>query len=134
MCARLLSAYRRTHHGGGTGTLSAYARGKLLHSLEPGARILGESPLQCQAQIGRGVGAQVQYGWRRLEDLLVENAMGRSIERQLSGEQPVPDDGQRILIRATVDLMAPGLLRSHVVRSTDDGSGTGELSRVLHRL
>ena len=66
--------------------------------------------------------------------MLIEDAVGRSIEGLLAGEDLVADDGERVLIGPAIDLQPLGLLRRHVVRSPDDRAGPGELRSTLHRL
>ncbi len=102
-CKRL---YRRAHQRRGPPALATHRAGEIFHGREALLRFLGQGPLQRGDQVPRNVGPQFEHRRRRLEDVLVQDAVGGAVEGLLPGENLVADDGERILIGPAIDLEA----------------------------
>ncbi len=112
-----------------------HRRREVFHRGEPGVEFFGERLMQGGGKVRRAVGTEFPDRRRLLEDVFVDDGVNRLIdERHAAGDHLESDNGQRVLVRTSVDVLSLGLFGTHVKRRADDLPRGRKLGRRLHRL
>src|SRR5262249_42144329 len=93
---------------------------------------LGETAHYRGGEIARAVGAQALERDRGLGQVVHQyRGNRRRVERHVPGQHLVADDAKRVEVRSMIDNpLAARLLRTHVMRRPDHGTGLGEAAGV----